>query len=1439
MSPTTVAVDLWADSNTASLLTIPDIPSPIASVTRVVCSPRVCGLHSDMGTSITLRDATPSSTLIDGGSNVCITGDLGSLVDIIDIPPITFSVAIEGAPTSYDDCITKQGLLPLTLSDGSTYYQTCFFCANMVESIISPAAILDSSDVFYSWTQEGFKDPSLPGRIHFSSQDGLVAMSFPLRCHEGLYYCDTDAFTVDRDPVRVLCNRTAVRRDDPKFQPTSKARQIESEVWALRFGSPGERQLDVLPDHVDGTPSRFEYHPFRHIDFKEQAYIRKQPANKTATRLPECGMEFFMDFGFLRASADDYRRPNKATDRIVLSYDGFCAYLLIVDGALRRVWSFLTESKEPPLSILRAFMKKFGLADGIIRTDQGGELARSDAFRTAMLKEFEYIVEPTGADSPSQNGGAEIYNNTLAVKVRTLLYGSGLPAKFWSAALLHSVYLHNRLVHSATGITPFEGWYGRKPNVAYLKTFGSRVCVKMTGTRRCKLDHHDFTGIFLGYTATDQNIIYLDLTSGIVKSCHHAVFDEAWYLQPSRPPAAQLLYDLGLEADSEPVSVNGPLTYAPPHTVEPVTIPWPPAAPTKSKDIWHAPGPSLHFPLPLRLTDTPTPVAARAARTSITKPTPTGKALASTIVSDYLIGQQDMALIYLSPDPYGRVFNESLDLRKWDLTRHRTGGLRFLEKDGRLILATMDQSTPGARIDKWRTRIRGAWLQSINDIPVESLPDVHAVFDNLSLTKAANCTLTFAHPEISPDISQHGLPIIAQDDYFSQFTHDQLNNRIDMFEQGPQYRRQRKYDIVESGDVRQYTTRVMRLTRGRLLKQDDWTDWQTSEYLQLNQYLDQHCFGNPTSVDKDDAVFHLVWTYNIKAVDGRKKARCVCDGSSRSGSVKVLDEVYANCVDQTSSRLFYAVAAAENMLVFGSDVCNAFAEAPPPKQGFYIRPDRAFNEWWENHLKRPPIPQGHVVPVLSAMQGHPESPRLWEKHADAILRELGLTPTTHEPCLYSGVINGQRVIFMRQVDDFAIATPDEHTANILLDLLDDMLTMPIKRQGLLDMFNGVDVVQTRDYIKIDCHTYVEKMCTKYLASWLNKIPLSENRPTPLPSDGDWLKGFNAATGPTDPKARAALETSEQIRYRTGVGELIWAMTTCRPDIAFTSVKLSQSNSTPAEIHYHGLKHAIRYLYITRNDGIYFWRTNSRDDLPERSLPVISSNPQDLLLDGRPDHEAKIAVAYGDSDWATCVKTRRSFSGICIQLAGGTIAYKTRFQPTVAMSSTEAEFMAACDVGRMSLFVRSILWDLDIPQEAATIAYEDNDGCTAMGNAQKPTTRTRHIDIKYFALCDWVERDLIHLERIDTSINIADHLTKALSRILFHRHTDFLLGHVPPKYSPVYQHALTTYHDRFARDIDQFLPDTFTTPMTAKAARLFVPTFADVRGNPWLRILWHE
>jgi hypothetical protein len=82
------------------------------------------------------------------------------------------------------------------------------------------------------------------------------------------------------------------------------------------------------------------------------------------------------------------------------------------------------------------------------------------------------------------------------------------------------------------------------------------------------MDYHHFDGIFIGYTAIDQNIRYIDINSGLVKHSHNAVFNEAWYLQPSRPPVAQLLYDLGLQQDDEPVA-STPLPDSPHSTTPP------------------------------------------------------------------------------------------------------------------------------------------------------------------------------------------------------------------------------------------------------------------------------------------------------------------------------------------------------------------------------------------------------------------------------------------------------------------------------------------------------------------------------------------------------------------------------------------------------------------------------------------------------------------------------------------------------------------------------------------------------------------------------------------------------------------------------------------------------------------------------------------------------
>jgi hypothetical protein len=271
-------------------------------------------------------------------------------------------------------------------------------------------------------------------------------------------------------------------------------------------------------------------------------------------------------------------------------------------------------------------------------------------------------------------------------------------------------------------------------------------------------------------------------------------------LQPTRPPAARLLYNLGLEWDLDCISVDDGT-----HTVITPTsdAPWAPCLPTSLnlKLEWKCPPYSLHAPLPLRISTEPVTIGARAAR--VKSPPMSKKDIAAAVVQDYPIGPEDMAMVYISADSFYGAFKEELDLRKYNLSSHVTTGLNFYVKDQRLYLASMEPSKPVARIPRWRTRLRGAWLIGINDTTISNLAEAESIFRHLSKTQARNCVLFFSHPEITPDILSKGLPIMSRED-FSQLTHDQLNNCVDLLEEGLRVLWTRADDIIESGAVRQY-----------------------------------------------------------------------------------------------------------------------------------------------------------------------------------------------------------------------------------------------------------------------------------------------------------------------------------------------------------------------------------------------------------------------------------------------------------------------------------------------------------------------------------------------------------------------------------------------------------------------------------------------------------
>jgi len=289
-------------------------------------------------------------------------------------------------------------------------------------------------------------------------------------------------------------------------------------------------------------------------------------------------------------------------------------------------------------------------------------------------------------------------------------------------------------------------------------------------------------------------------------------------------------------------------------------------------------------------------------------------------------------------------------------------------------------------------------------------------------------------------------------------------------------------------------------------------------------------------------------------------------------------------VEQPAQRIYWAIVAVMGYIAIGADASNAFAEAPPPVAPLYVMVDRPYRDWWKERTGES-IPKGAVLRVKHAIQGHPEAPRLWSEFIDTIIQEkIKVTPTTHEQCLYYGHFEGKQVLFLRQVDDFSVAAEDIQTCKRLISEISTYLKAPLKVLGIVDRFNGIQIDQTQTYVKLHNQQYIEKILNNH--GWLNDKYKSVSRPVPMRYESKYVHELETTKGPEKEKEKLKLEETMKFSYRQALGEALYAMVTCRPDISVAISKLSQYANNPAKIHYTVLKNVFRYLRVTKSDGIY-------------------------------------------------------------------------------------------------------------------------------------------------------------------------------------------------------------------------------------------------------------
>ena len=480
----------------------------------------------------------------DSGANCIVTDNLKQMIQVKTIEPL----AMGGCNKNDDAAITCTaiGLLPIQSSSGEEILVHAYYSAEVDGTIISPTTIVTQQrERFSGWMQHSNCDNNTGYLILLARNGNDIRMN--LTCHNDLWYHNTD---------------TIGRPAGPKIRKLGNAARYE--LWHQRTAHAGQTVLDQLHKHVRGVPKLhgnafYKCPSCMSGKLSTKRAIGKAPKPKGRPAIPppahddddiyipdaQPGQHFHMDFGFVRGSDYNYKTDTGTT---ITSIDGKRAYLAIIDRATRYTWIFTTSNKKPPIDAARMILDKFKSTNThrTVRVDQGGELGKSDKF-LEMVANAGFLVEPTGSDSSAQNGLVERPNRTFGQMMRCLLHSSELGPEFWSYALLHAVYIKNRLPHQSIQTTPYMKFTGTQPDLSRLKIFGSRVYAKKPGKRPYKLEHHASSGYYLGSTATNKNVLYIDKLSGQVKTATHIIFDKAHMTDKAAhaPLAAQTLQRLG------------------------------------------------------------------------------------------------------------------------------------------------------------------------------------------------------------------------------------------------------------------------------------------------------------------------------------------------------------------------------------------------------------------------------------------------------------------------------------------------------------------------------------------------------------------------------------------------------------------------------------------------------------------------------------------------------------------------------------------------------------------------------------------------------------------------------------------------------------------------------------------------------------------------------
>ena len=522
--------------------------------------------------------------------------------------------------------------------------------------------------------------------------------------------------------------------------------------------------------------------------------------------------------------------------------------------------------------------------------------------------------------------------------------------------------------------------------------------------------------------------------------------------------------------------------------------------------------------------------------------------------------------------------------------------------------------------------------------------------------------------------------------------------------------------------------------------------WGTAIRQEITGLFDNETFDINKKALPADEVIPVKCAFKTKlnsygGLDKLKARICV------RGDMQIKDQTN-NWSPTASVRLlkcFLADAIRNKASVHQLDFIQAFIQSETKKRIFIIldKEYETFCPHLAEHLGRP-------LRLRKCLYGADFSGKNWYETLDEFLQgSLKFIRSRVEGCLYIYRNGDDWIKMINYVDDaLYFASSDKIRMDFELSLKNKFnLTL----MGTAKWYLGMKITQQKDHITLDQDQYVKNITTRFEKLFKHPFKLKDS---PLPASFVPTKKDSPST---DAEIKEIKIRFGNLNFRSIIGALLYVSCCTRPDISYAVNKLAKYANNPGATHFRALLHLIGFLKANSNKGLKFYNDISKSEL----YKVLQENNIEIKQDTN--------VVFTDSSWNDCVDTGRSTGGYVALSQAGPVDYGSHLPVPVAMSSGEAEYIAAAVACMRASHIRMLIYDLrclgskdynsdELTCEPSRIIV-DNEAAIAMAKCNKDTAGNRHVARRYHYVRQGSTLKEHIFEWISTKYQLADPLTK--------------------------------------------------------------------------------